>query len=198
MLELFLGAVEGGGLSSLRIEQWLKVLGIAGSAIVFSVGVYQYVCAQRWRRAEFVAEEVRRFRADASVGVVLMMLDYSDREYVFPGDRKGRVFRVTHDVIARSLRAHEAGANFTELEAYVRDLFDVYFDALERLDQFVQADLVSKTAFKPYLGYYFSLMVGGGSGVEPCLVGAIAGYVRRYEFVGVERLLSCSGCPMRE
>src|ERR1051325_2959733 len=62
-----------------QTEHWLTVFGSTGTALALFFGFWQYVKAEKWKRAEFLAREMKEFLSDATVQNVLTMIDWSPR-----------------------------------------------------------------------------------------------------------------------
>src|SRR2546429_1260550 len=58
---------------------WLTVVGSFGTACALVFGYFQYRKADRWKRAEFLAKEMKGFFSDPDVRNVLMMIDWAER-----------------------------------------------------------------------------------------------------------------------
>ena len=77
--------VEQGPNSSNAAADWetrkfaLSILSTGAAVAAFAVGFTQYLKAQRWKRAEFLAAEMKAFFADADVVNVLTMIDWAPR-----------------------------------------------------------------------------------------------------------------------
>lgn len=62
---------------------YLTIAGIIGSAIALAFGFVQYRKAELWKRAEFLAKEMKTFFDDRSVQNVLAMIDWGSRYVEF-------------------------------------------------------------------------------------------------------------------
>src|SRR2546429_6752456 len=60
---------------------WLKLLGLIGAAIAFLAGLQQYGKTQRWKRVEFLANEIKELLADRRASLALSMIDRTSTEY---------------------------------------------------------------------------------------------------------------------
>src|ERR1700730_12711986 len=82
--------------------EWAKILGAIG---VFITGLWQYTKAQRWKRREFIATQVKQFEADKKIQLAMTMLDWNNRELYFPTDipDKSIALRVDTDLICSAL-----------------------------------------------------------------------------------------------
>jgi hypothetical protein len=124
---------------------------------------------QDWKRAEFIASEVKEFYRDPIVARVLQMIDYSDRRYdIGMKDKDGRplVTRVTHSESAAmklheemSLVAIEAALRtsdeYTNEEATIRDYFDTFLYYIERFERFLKLSLISEDEIFPIFDIIF-------------------------------------------
>ncbi len=115
---------------SAMIAEWVKIIG-AGVAFWIGItryreGLTQYKSAQNWKRSEFLAIQVKDFEADEKIHAVLMLLDWTSTP---PG-------------------------GFSGVEASIRDAFDRFFDALGRLQNFVDLELIDGEQVDHYVGYW--------------------------------------------
>lgn len=60
-------------------EFWFTIWGLFGSAIALIFGYIQYRKADRWKRAEFLANEMRAFFDNSSIKHVKTMIDWAPR-----------------------------------------------------------------------------------------------------------------------
>src|SRR5712691_11440775 len=58
---------------------WLTMGGLLGTGAALIFGYLQYQKADRWKRAEFLAKEMKDFFGDPDVQNVLLMIDWSPR-----------------------------------------------------------------------------------------------------------------------
>jgi hypothetical protein len=179
---------------------WLTLAAMSGGLVAFLGGLMQYRRAQRWKRAEFVANEMKEFKADPLVHNALILLDWNERAVdLFPheADPQKRSVRVSDQAVADALVPHVARCDFTQLEIALRDTFDRFFDRLERFEYFLEAGLVSSREFAPYLGYWLDILGNQNSGRKPPeVVRAIWGYIDFY-YSGVTSLLRRFGYQIR-
>jgi hypothetical protein len=160
----------------------------------------QYRRAQRWKRAEFVANEMKEFKADPMVRNALLLLDWNERAVeLCPHEANAdkRCVRVEDRAIALALVPHVTRSDFTPVEIALRDVFDRFFDRLERFEYFLEAGLVSSEEFAPYLRYWLEILGNENSGRKsPEVVRAIWVYVDFY-YSGVASLLRRYGYQCR-
>src|ERR1041385_5454237 len=90
---------------------WLTLAAMCGGFGAFLGGLMQYRRAQRWKRAEFVANEMKDFKADSMVRNALLLLDWNERAVLlFPdeADPEKRSVRIEDRAIAEALVPHRS------------------------------------------------------------------------------------------
>jgi hypothetical protein len=139
-------------------DEVLKGAALAGAAIAFVIGLWQYRRAQNWKRAEWVAQEMKALFSEPLVQAVLMMVDWGARRVqLYPTREKpeDRYVFVTDDEVARALMPHdERPGGFSPFEAEIRAAFDIWLDGLERFGAYVATGLVTVADLRPYLQYW--------------------------------------------
>ena len=101
-----------------KTEHWLSILGFGGTAVALIFGYFQYRKADQWKRAEFVANEMKEFFGDRDVQCVLLMIDWAPRrinlfQIVDPDPKKYPKITRAIQVSAlepHSLRAPDSGS----------------------------------------------------------------------------------------
>src|SRR5437763_11822396 len=70
----------------MELGHWISLGTAVAALIAFIVGLAQYRHAQRWKRAEFVAKEIKELKSDPAIRNALLMLDWNERYIeLFPG-----------------------------------------------------------------------------------------------------------------
>lgn len=155
---------------------------------------------QDWKRAEFIADEVKEFYRDPIVVTVLQMIDYNDRRYdIGMKDKEGKplLTRVTHSESAAlkldeetSLVAMEAALRtsdeYTDAEATIRDHFDTFLYYIERFERFLKLSLISEDEIFPYLRYYIRIFRGKVDHVDVRMLESFRMYLRDFHFEDAE------------
>ena len=119
----------------METAHWLTLAAMSGGLVAFLGGLMQYLRAQRWKRAEFVANEMKEFKADPMVRNALLLLDWNERAVELcphEANPDKRCVRVEDRVIALALVPHVTRSDFSPVEIALRDVFDRFFDRLER------------------------------------------------------------------
>jgi len=148
----------------------LKILGLGGAVVAFLIGLRQYKRSEQWKRAEFVANELKEFNANPGVGLAMSMIDWGSRTLpLFTArdfNNRTRVL-VTRQIQCRALLPHtvveplkgsdvEASGEgaFSKEESAIRDSYDSFLDGLERMGSWVSSGLVGPDELDPYIGYW--------------------------------------------
>jgi hypothetical protein len=137
-------------------EHTLTALALLGAAMAFVAGLAQYKRAQRWKRAEWVAQEMKGFLGNPHVDAALRMVDWSTRSVLLFPFKEGaeRFVVVSAEETIAALRPHGEDCAFTKKEAAIRDAFDVLCDGLERFESYIRSGLITADDVEPYLDYW--------------------------------------------
>ncbi|MEM7507774.1 MAG: hypothetical protein AAF415_13615 [Pseudomonadota bacterium] len=123
--------------------------------------LHRLYLGQRWRVAEFVNTEMRRFEAIREVRNACVMLDYTNREIDFGGDVGGQRWgRVDRAILIAAL-CPPKGSNGLGFPLWrVRDTFAVFFAELGRFESLIRAGLFSPRELEPHLGRRLGVLAG--------------------------------------
>lgn len=176
-----------------KADDLLKAIALAGAAVAFVIGLLQYRKGQRWKRAEWVAQEMKALFAEPLVQAALSLIDWSSIEIrkVFPNQDEeiSRHKILSNDEINKALLPHWERGGFTPLEADIRSAFDHLFDGIERFESYYATGLVKKSDLRPYLGYW-ARKICDKNATEVHRVHHVRAYMNAYEFRGAVRLLA--------
>jgi hypothetical protein len=175
-------------------DDFLKAVALIGAIVAFIVGLLQYRKAQQWKRAEWVAQEMKQLFNDPIVQSVLLMIDWGARRIMLYPEAKTESEKyvwLTDEDISRALMPHEERPEgFTDQEAIIRAAFDRFLDGLERFHSYVQTGLVSVSDVYPYLKYWADNICTEPlqDGTEDRLI-QLKIYMEKYGFRGAYSLL---------
>jgi hypothetical protein len=172
---------------------WVKIL---GAVVVFGIGLQRYSQAQKWKRGEFIAAQIKDFEADRKIQLMMTMLDWSDRELYFPSDtgKDPIAIRVGDALLCSALLPHNNASGYYPNEMTIRDCVDRYLDMLMRLQNFVDAGLIKIDELRPYIKYWIELASGQLQGHHRKEVFVLLlNYIQTYSFVGAARLIRAFG-----
>jgi hypothetical protein len=175
-------------------DHLLTAAALIGAGVAFVFGLIQYRRGQQWKRAEWVAQEMKQLFGDPLVQATLMMIDWGSREIMLYPERNNeseRYVLITDAEVTRALMSHgERSDGFEPKEARIRDAFDRFLDGLERFSSYEQTKLVSIKDVRPYLKYWADNICA-----EPLSAGTkgrliqLRKYMNEYGFSGAYILL---------
>lgn len=170
----------------------LNAITIVGAGVAFFVGLFQYRKAQRWKKSEWVAQEMQSFFGDHTVNCALKMLDWGNRSielYPHRESEKDRFVFVDDHFLADALSWHKKHGPFTDVQIILRDVFDHFLDRLERINSFVETKLISIDDLRPYLVYFAeNIMFAAENDPEVNRLVKLRKYIEYYRFNGVDSL----------
>jgi hypothetical protein len=172
------------------IKDELNALALVGGVVAFVVALYQYRVAQRWKRAEWVATEMRSFLDDPWVRVACSMVDWGSRRVHLPPAADQEVL-VTDDEIRAALVHHRERPNgFSPKEALIRDTFDRFLDGFERCSAHVRSRLVDEIDLAPYLSYWaFHIQSARAGDTKVERLVQLKAFARDYGYSGAMELI---------
>ncbi len=150
----------------------------------FIKAVVEYRKAQLWKESEFLSKEVKEFFSDEKVKTVLTLLDWNARLI----NINGKDVKIDDAFMLEALKTHNKKSRFTVEEAYIRDLFDTFFDKLSYFNIHCKNGLVSEKKVYNYFEYYFGILTTNER-KTPDFIRTINSYLTYYEYKNVKDLL---------
>ncbi|WOJ89068.1 hypothetical protein RZS28_14835 [Methylocapsa polymorpha] len=204
------------------IRQWLSSLGpivtLIGLCLVYKqikIATHTYEQStekfkeeQKWKKAEFIANQAKDFYTDKRVERVIYMLDWGadGRELLIENFGQGPIL-ILHDeaertrlardnlrfqkvyfktmrfvILENALRWHEVPPELRDLEIYIRQEFDWFLFKLELFEHMIKSKVFSYEEIEAHLSYVLDLVSNGKEHVGIGLRDAIANYIDKYDF----------------
>jgi hypothetical protein len=173
--------------------EWAK---IAGAIVVFSIGLWQYAKAQRWRRREFIAAQVKEFESDKKIQLAMTMLDWNNRELYFPSEASDKpiALKVDTALLCSAFLPHQWVKCYSKEEEMIRDCFDRFLDMLVMFWNFIDAGLISRDELRPYMQYWIRLISGQMTDWHTSqLFYLLLNHIQVYGFTGAALLIKSFG-----
>jgi hypothetical protein len=187
----------------------VSIIGLVCTFVAAFLAVRTFLRTERWKRAEFVAREMKEYFDEQRVQNALMMIDWASRRvplFDSPNDQ-GEVL-VTRDMQVQALRPHTLLSNTIESDAEqvadaaescdvgygregaaIRDCYDAFLDGLERFGNYVETKLVDVQDIRPYLEYWVNdIHAPAENKDDAAWSAALLTYIHFYGFVGVQSL----------
>lgn len=139
------------------MEKFLPFIASILGLLTFLKAIWEYTKAQKWKKLEFVANQMKEFNNDSDVKKAMQMLDYTNRNIVLDGEN----IVITDELLESALFPDLAGKNgngFTLQEAQIRDIFDHFFDKLSTINQYISSGLITVEDVRPYLIYWIEIL----------------------------------------
>ena len=181
----------------------IAMAGVLSGLAVFFVGLNQYRNSQAWKRSEFVATEIKDAFKDKAVRTALQMMDWNSTYCdLSNNDCEAELKKtlVTDEILSRALTPHMFRPDcFNPVETRIRVIFDELLGSLQRFEHFIEAGLVEKKNFDPYLRYWMKIMGDSTSGRKPITVlHSIWRYIEFYGYDDVQRLFGRFGYDIKQ
>ena len=186
-------------ISSVKLEDWLKIAAMVGGLVAFAVAIAQYRSAELWKRVQFVGEAVRAMKSDGAFVNICIMLDSASRDVRLFPERPSvdeQFVRVTQQSLAQALRPYSDAHPFSEAESRIRDTVDGFLDHLEQFQQFVKKELVKIDSFRPLLAYVIDLIAHPSPAMKVNGESALWHYINEYGFLEAREFLVQLGVPV--
>jgi hypothetical protein len=197
------------GNASVEIAKLIvSTLALAGTFLAAGIALRSFLRGEHWKRAEFLAREMKEFFDGSRVQNALLLIDWGTRRIQLLDDNAddhGRV-KVTRQLQVRALLPHTllSGAvsdpeqvgdadssmrRYTPAEAAIRDCYDAFLDGLERFSSYTQTGLISVKQLRPYLQYWIDDVHTQATDEEDAAwSAALLTYIAFYRFHGVQWL----------
>jgi hypothetical protein len=197
-----------------------KAVAGAFAYVGFQVGLRQYRQGQDWRRAKTILELIDSFKGDPKIQAACQMLDWDRRRLKTD---KGKDFLFENEILITALSVPSfpknkmipmdavpladtetvspgsqipEGVGFSDVEVFIRDCFDAFFDFFDKVNAFQASTLVAWTDLDYFL-YWVDLVrhIGRWKNNE-AIQKVVDTYLEKYDFKGFQEMRKT--CPMRE
>lgn len=142
-------------------DNTIKVLTLIIGVLGLGKALVEYTKAQRWKKAEFLAKEVKDFYADKNVQRALLMLDWSIIDIpLFEIEQKQdgiKTFLFKDDMFIQALK-HHTETLFTDEETVIRQTVDEFLVKLSMFQSYIDSKLAKPKDLEPYFSYWIKLI----------------------------------------
>jgi hypothetical protein len=202
-----------------RVAPLLTILGfllvywqLRVSAETYRLAAQDSAVQNRWKKAEYIAEQVSQFFADPVVRKTIHLLDYhyrliearsgpaarveilyarEDPDLTMAAAQDDRMKTCCEDartvVLTRALE--DQTRDFTGYESDTRDEFDQFLNRFGRFERLIAAGLFDYDEVEVHLKYILDLLLGRQDHASRPLAETIRKYVRKYQFDAADKLI---------
>ena len=175
----------------MAVESMVKdiatVVGLVVGGCGFLFGLYQYYVGQKWKKSEFAARQLELLESDQRLATVCKLLDWSTRLLPVPEEYQAltaeKVFLHNWVKLMGAMAPEEKKGAFDWQEMLYRDLFDHYFDYLERVNHYISIRLIT-THDVANLRYWLEQLAAPRFVTEP----VFEEFIQAYGYPGVLEL----------
>lgn len=139
--------------------------------------VYEYSNSNKWERNKFLLEKINEFESKEFITLVYKMLDWNSITI----DWNGQSYLINDNILVEALKTHNIKQAFTRDETIIREIFDKYFDELNKLVVLSELKLVDKSGVESFIGYYLDIL-RGKRGKNKELVDTFKKYLKYYNY----------------
>jgi hypothetical protein len=162
---------------ALQALSWL-VASVGGVFVAYK-GVREMRETRLWRKTELAKKILDEIWADERCTNAMVLLDWSNREFAIDSDDRVRISRT--EVQTALSRTEPNELKFSKKAVFIRDCFDSMLDALQRIEHYIEIDLIDFNDVKYPLEYTVDELTGLRREIEK--------YIDAYEFHFAKRFL---------
>ncbi|CCO45553.1 hypothetical protein VIBNISOn1_1530007 [Vibrio nigripulchritudo SOn1] len=171
---------------------WLKsnkeLLGLFVAIGGFLFGLYQYYSAQVWKGTEFAAKQVELLSSDPKISIASRALEWNNRKFRVPEkmdvEIKEEFFQHDPEKLASALIPHSEKKEFENTDIFYLDVYDHYFNYLERVNHYLSQGMFSIDDIEPIC--YRATLLTEANNLE---YSKIKAYLDFYNFTDVIELI---------
>jgi hypothetical protein len=154
---------------------------LAGLAAGFK-WVWEYIKQLRVEKTRYLVEQIEKFESKHFVKDVEKMLDWNS----FKTEIFNKIDYIDDEIIMKALITHDIKDVYTEKEFYIREIFDKYFDEINKFIILTECGLINKSDLKKLLGYWFDIISGKKTNKSKEFISSLHTYLA---FYGYEKVL---------
>jgi hypothetical protein len=173
----------------------VKVIGAIALAVT---ALWRYFRTEKQKQARSASDLITKLSMDDKNFAAMRMIDWDRGEFSVKVAGGWKTIKYNHDSpgstdsfsVVEALRPHTDSTVFQPEEQIIRDVFDNYLSALERIEFLIHKKAIDAEYFKAYFNYWLQIGsktkdVRGASAFQR----ALWTYIRKYEFENVPKLL---------
>lgn len=177
------------------------LVGIIVATVVSFYGFREYITNQNWKKAEFIAREIKAFESDPEVQNAMSMLDWENRHFTIPkkytDTNKDEVVIITDEMVIKALQRQQDGESYSYVRAFIEESFDAFLSYLQRFELYVESGLINSDDIKPYIYYWVKVLADkDDSTISNMYRIQLWRYINRYNFRSIKQLCERFAYPV--
>jgi len=166
--------------------------------VVCIIGYQEYKANQKWKKAEFVAKEIKSFESNSEIQNAMSLLDWNNRHFLIPKEytntSKDEVVIITEEIIIKALQSCQNKENYSYACAFVEESFDTFFSYLQRFELYIESGLINFGDIRPYILYWIQVIGDkNNKTISPLYKIHIWKYINKYNFKKIPNLVERFG-----
>ncbi len=128
---------------------------------IFTVikGICEYSKAQKWKKSEFLAKEIKEFNNDSDVQNAFLMLDWNNIDITTSNINVEETKKIYfNDRLFENSLKHHKEKTFTPEEAVIRLIMDAFLFKLGMFQNYLESKLITANDLKPYIIYWIEII----------------------------------------
>lgn len=155
---------------------------LIGGTLAIIKWLYETQKQRRWETNKYLIERLDEFQNKNSTITVHDILDYNSGISIQIDSDEEKEEIINDEIVIDALTTHDKKQSFTDVDVFIRDTFDEYFDNLSQLILMSECGLIDKKNLKFLLKYYIDIMNGKSNRKNDIYVLQIKNYLKFYNY----------------
>lgn len=141
--------------------------------------VYEYSKKMKWEKNKFLLERIEIFKQRSTVKLMHKLLDWNAGVEV---EINGEKISIDDKILFEAMQTHDKKEYFSDVEYYLREVFDDYFDNLNELVLLTKSGLIDEKNLRVFLQYWLEILSGEKKSKSFSLVNQFKIYLNYYGY----------------
>jgi hypothetical protein len=179
-----------------KLEFFAKYIG--GFITIYGLikGYIEYRNAQKWKRLEFLAQEMKDFFSNPCTQRMMKVLDYRNGElFVLPTESDDlKKISFDQDILLSGFSIGKTVNELTAEDRILRAIIDGFLDNLCNYNRYIETGLITKDDLWHYLKYWLNILGNPESGKRSkTVMKQIWAYIDHFNYTDVRDLIQKFG-----
>ena len=147
--------------------------------------IWEYSKKRKFEKNRYLVEQIETFQSKDYVKNVEKILDWNKFKLTVGQE----TMLIDDSIVIEALITHDKKSTYTEQEFYIREIFDKYFDEINKFIILAECGLIDKSNLKKLLGYWFDIISGKQTSKSEEFTQSLIGYLNFYGYKEVLKFL---------